>query len=201
MPHLHDFLHDYGYATLFCVVLVESFGIPAPGQTLLIATAILAAQGKLNIVAVVALAFSAAVIGDSAGYWIGKNGGRRLILRFGRYIRVGEPEVRHMEASFAKYGGWFVAFARFFEVLRQLNGVVAGTAEMPFRKFLLFNAAGAAMWVSLWGLGSWRLGRHIQDYENFIEEAGIIFLLVLLVFLLGLLGMFVRRRLKNRERR
>ena len=201
MPHLHDFLRDYGYASLFFIVLVESFGIPAPGQTLLIATAVLAAQGKLNILVVLALAFSAAVLGDSLGYWIGRNGGRRLILRFGRYVRVGEAELHRMEASFAKYGGWFVAFARFFEVLRQLNGVVAGTAEMPFRSFLLFNSIGAALWVTVWGVGSWRLGHHIQDYENLIEEAGSIFVVVLIAILLVLLGMFVRHHLKDREPR
>lgn len=201
MPHLHDFLRDYGYLALFLVVLVENFGIPAPGQTLLIATAVLAAQGKLSIVLVLGLCFSAAFIGDCIGYWIGLKGGRRLMLRFGRYVRVGEPEVARMEASFEKYGIWFVAFARFFEVLRQLNGIVAGTAGMHLRSFLIWNAVGAALWTGIWGFGSWRLGHHIQEYEDLIEEAGNVFMVVAIGALLVLLILFVRHRLKNHRRR
>ena len=201
MPHLHDFLRDYGYLALFLVVLVENFGIPAPGQTLLIATAVLAAQGKLNIAAVLGLAFCAAFLGDCIGYWIGQKGGRRLILRFGRYVRVGRSELKRMEASFDKYGVWFVAFARFFEVLRQLNGIVAGTAGMRLRNFLLFNALGAALWVGVWGFGSWRLGHHIQEYEDLIEEAGNVFMVVSIGALLVLLMLFVRHRLRNQRKR
>ena len=201
MPHLHDLLRDYGYFFLFVVVLVENFGIPAPGQTLLIATAVLAAQGKLNIVLVLGLCFSAAFIGDCIGYWIGQKGGRRLILRFGRYVRVGEPEVARMEAAFGKYGIWFVAFARFFEVLRQLNGIVAGTAGMRLRSFLIWNAVGAALWTGVWGLGSWKLGRHIQDYESLFEQTGNVLVLLLILALLALLVWFVRHRLKNHRKR
>ena len=158
-----DFFHDslkffepylthYGYAAIFLVIFIESFGVPAPGQTLLIAAGLLAVHGKLNITLVLLTAFLAAVTGDSCGYWIGYLGGHRLILRFGKYVHVGEPQVRRMEAAFKKYGGWFVTFARFFEVLRQVNGIVAGAAAMPFRRFLLFNATGALLWAGVWGL-------------------------------------------------
>lgn len=200
MNHLHEFLREYGYAALFLVVLVENFGIPAPGQTLLIAAAVLAAQGKLNIAAVLADAALAATIGGCIGYWIGMKGGRRLVLRFGRYVRIGEPELARMEAGFSRYSNWFVTFARFFEVLRQLNGVVAGIAGMRLKYFLPANVAGALLWTGVWGLGSWRLGRHIKDYENLFDEAGSIAVLLFIAVLLVLLGFYFYHRWNKKPR-
>lgn len=199
MHPLHEFLRDYGYAALFCVVLVENFGIPAPGQTLLITAAVLAAQGKLNLAAVLLDASLAATLGACIGYWIGVKGGRRLVLRFGRYVRIGEPALQRLESRFSHYGGWFVAFARFFEVLRQLNGVIAGIAGMPLKYFLPANVAGAVLWTCVWGLGSWRLGRDIKGYENLTEKAGSIFILLTSAVLLVLLGFYLRHRRNNRR--
>lgn len=193
---LEPYLAAYGYPVLFVVIFIESFGIPAPGQTLLIAAALLAAHGKLNIVLVLVTAWLAAVGGDSLGYWIGTKGGRRLLLRFGRYIRVGRKQIRGMEHAFNKYGGWFVSFARFFEVLRQVNGIVAGTMEMSFRRFLLFNSAGALLWVTAWGFGTWRLGTHMRSYENLFEQAGSVLLLGGIVLFLVLL-LLLHRRWRN----
>lgn len=199
MPH--EFLREYGYVTLFCVVLAESFGIPAPGQTLLIATALLAAHGDLNIGIVLASAFTGTALGGIIGYGIGQYGGRRVILRFGRYVRIGKPELRRLERSFARYGAWFVMVARFFEVLRQLNGIVAGTVGMPLNRFLLSNFAGAALWTGVWGLGSWRLGKQMESYSDVLEKASSLVVAVLLGVLLVLLGVYVRHRWHRRRRR
>lgn len=199
MHHLHAFLIDYGYAALFLVVLVENFGVPAPGQTLLIAASVLASQGKLDIAGVLLASSLAAFVGGCIGYWVGMKGGRRLILRFGRYLRIGEPELERMETKFARYGFWFVLFARFFEVLRQLNGVAAGTTRMPLRYFLPANALGAALWTLAWGYGSWRLGHHIRGYEDLSEAAGSILVVLLIAALLVLLGLFVRSHMRDRH--
>lgn len=199
MHPLHELLRDYGYAALFCVVLVENFGIPAPGQTLLITAAVLAAQGRLNLAAVLVDSSIAAIIGACVGYWIGVKGGRKLVLRFGRYVRIGEPELQRMESGFSRYSGWFVTFARFFEVLRQLNGVVAGIAGMPLKYFMPANIAGALLWTGVWGLGSWRLGRQIKDYESLTEKAGSIFVLFFIGVLIVLLALYLRHRWKGRR--
>ena len=196
---LEPYLAHYGYPLLFLVIFIESFGIPAPGQTLLIASAVLAVHGKLDITLVLVTAFFAAVSGDSLGYWIGIKGGHRLILRVGRYVGVGAREVQRMQEKFARYGGWFVTFARFFEVLRQVNGIVAGTAEMPFRRFLLFNAGGALLWVSLWGLGTFRLGRHLRMYAQYFDKASLYFIVALVVVLVLLLLYFLRRHWRSRQ--
>ncbi|HEX2666783.1 MAG TPA: DedA family protein [Gammaproteobacteria bacterium] len=200
MELLLRYLSDYGYPTLFLVVLLESFGIPGPGQALLIAAALLAAHGKLNIVAVLVTAVTATTLGGCIGYWIGTRGGRRLILRFGRYVRIGEPELLKLERSFDRYGFWFVLTARFFEVLRQIQGIVAGIVEMPFRRFFAANLLGGLLWSCTWGLGSWRLGRQIQSYDDLTEKAGILFVAMLLLVLLVLLGMYLKHRWKNQGR-
>lgn len=200
MGFLHDslkfiepYLTHYGYPVIFLVIFIESFGIPAPGQTLLIAAAVLAAQGKLSIALVLLIAWLAAVIGDSFGYWIGYSGGHTLIRRFGKYVRIGELQIRRMETTFTRYGGWFVTFARFFEVLRQVNGLVAGIAGMRFRRFLLFNSCGALLWVGLWGLGTFFLGRHLRRYAGYFDTVSLYFIVALIVLLVLLLGYVMRR--------
>ena len=200
MQPLHVLLIEYGYVALFCVVLVENFGIPVPGQTFLIAAAVLSSQGKLNFAAVLLTAALAAFMGACIGYWLGVIGGRRIILRLGRYLRIGRRELRRMETRFARYGFWFVLSARFFEVLRQLNGIIAGTTRMPLRRFLPANALGAALWTLVWGFGSWHLGRHIRSYEGLTEVAGNITVILLIAALLLILAIFLRRHVRARRR-
>jgi membrane protein DedA with SNARE-associated domain len=196
---LDPYLTHYGYPVIFIVIFIESFGVPAPGQTLLIAAAVLAVHGKLSIILVLLTAFLAAVIGDSLGYWIGYLKGRRLILFIGKYVWIREAQVHRMEAAFQKYGGWFVTFARFFEVLRQVNGIVAGSAAMPFRRFLIFNASGALLWVGVWGMGTFHLGRHLQRYAGYFDEASLYFIIALILVLVALLLYFVKHHWRDRS--
>ncbi len=151
-------LEQYGYFALFGGVFVEGFGLPAPGETLIIASALLAGQGDLNPAAVLLAAWAAAVLGDNLGYLLGRWGGRRLFLKIG----VGKGHLAHVEQFFKRYGGGVVVAARFFEILRQLNGVVAGSMRMPWWKFIVFNALGAALWVGFWGGGVFLLGKHFE---------------------------------------
>ncbi len=148
---------QYGLSVLFATVFVEGFGIPAPGQTFMIGGALLAQQGELNLGSVAAVAWVAAVSGDNLGYVIGRLGGNRLLRR----LHFPQAHLQKVEQQFRRYGIWMVASARFFEVLRQLNGVVAGSLEMPWLRFLVFNAIGASLWVSLWVPGVYFLGSRI----------------------------------------
>ncbi|HEY4127189.1 MAG TPA: DedA family protein [Gammaproteobacteria bacterium] len=198
MSVLHQYLLDYGYPTLFVVVLLESLGIPGPGQALLIAAALLAAHGKLNIVVVLATAVAGTTLGGMIGYWIGTRGGHALILRFGRFLKIDEPELLKLERSFDRYGFWFVLVARFFEVLRQIQGIVAGAVEMSFRRFVLANFLGGMLWSLVWGLGSWKLGRQIHSYDDLTEKAGVIVVALSLGVLLVLLGIYLRHRWRAR---
>jgi len=142
-------LDTYGYAGLFGVVFVESFGIPAPGQAGLMASAILARTGDMNIAWVLVTVWTAAFSGDTLGYVIGRRWGRRALIR----LPVSQSALDRVESAYWRYGGIVVVFARFVDGFRQINGVAAGSFEMPWRTFLLFNAIGGILWCSVWGLG------------------------------------------------
>ncbi len=154
-----------GYYGLALLVLIEGFGVPAPGETAIIVAAGLAGHGRLNIVVVGIVAFLAAVVGDSIGYWIGRAGGRRLVLRFGRYVRLTEARLARAEDFMTRRGPIVVAAARFVEGLRQLNGVVAGVTGMPWLRFVTFNAIGGALWVGVWTTAGYLAGDHIKSIE------------------------------------
>ncbi len=154
-------LDSWGYLAVAGVIGVESFGVPAPGQTIMVAAAIYAGAGRMNIFAVAAISFVAAVLGDNVGYWIGVRGGRRLVHRFGRYIVLTPERLARAERFFARRGSRIVVAARFIDGLRQLNGVIAGITAMPWRAFLLYNAVGAALWVGWWTTVSYVLGTHL----------------------------------------
>lgn len=165
------YLDQYGYAAVFGGVLLEDFGLPVPGETLLIAGALLAAQGALNIVWLLALGCLGAIIGDNIGYALGRFGGRRLVLRHGRRVGVREEHVARVERFFERYGGGIVVVARFFEILRQLNGIVAGIGGMPWWEFLVYNTIGAGLWVGAWGFGVYRLGHHMEGVFQLVRRA------------------------------
>jgi membrane protein DedA with SNARE-associated domain len=156
-------LDRWGYLAVAGVIGVESFGVPAPGQTIMVAAAIYAGAGRLNVVAVAAIAFVAAVLGDNIGYWIGVRGGRRIVHRFGKYVLITPERLERAERFFARRGNRIVVVARFIDGLRQLNGVIAGITAMPWRTFLIYNAIGAALWVGWWTTISYLLGTHLVE--------------------------------------
>ncbi|MFF5297022.1 DedA family protein [Paractinoplanes globisporus] len=156
-------LDRWGYAAVAAMIGVESFGVPAPGQTIMVAAAIYAGAGRLNIVGVAAIAFVAAVLGDNVGYWIGVRGGRKLVHRWGKYVFLTPERLTRAEGFFARRGSRIVVIARFIDGLRQFNGVIAGITAMPWRTFLLYNAIGAALWVGWWTSIAYALGTHLVE--------------------------------------
>ena len=118
----HPFIAQYGYGALFGVLFAESFGLPLPGEAFLVTASFLATQGQLNIWLVGLTAWTAAVLGDNVGYAIGRFGGRRLVIRHGARVGISAERLNRTERFFAHYGPEIVIVARFFPVLRQLNG-------------------------------------------------------------------------------
>jgi len=158
------FITNHGLPLLFAVVMLESFGIPLPGETALIAFGVLASQGHYSIVVVIAVAAAAAIIGDNLGYeLIGRKGGRRLFERWGPLRRRAERILPPTEELMAKHGGKVVFFGRFITILRYTAAWVAGIARMPWRKFLFWNAAGGICWATLVGLVSYYAGGAAAD--------------------------------------
>jgi membrane protein DedA with SNARE-associated domain len=141
-------LQRYGYAAVFVAVFVEGVGIPAPGQTLLIAAALLAARGELSLAWLLTVAVLASAGGNLAGFWLGRAGGRRLLDRIGA-----GPRLVRMEALFQRRGGLLVAFGRFVDGTRQLGAIVAGSLGMSSTTFLGWNVLGALAWAAAWTIG------------------------------------------------
>src|SRR5438132_283980 len=156
-------VHHYGLIALFLIVMFESGGVPLPGETALVAAAIYASQGKLNIVEVIAVAAAAAIIGDNLGYWIGRTGGRRVLERFGPIRRWSERVPPWSERFFARHGSKTIFIARFFSVLRVTAAWLAGISRMHWWTFFLWNAAGGICWAALVGLVAYYVGHAAAD--------------------------------------
>ncbi|WP_043062680.1 DedA family protein [Brucella anthropi] len=164
MSFLEPYIAAYGALALFVIVYFESFGAPLPGESALIASSLLALHGTLNIEAVLIAVFIGAVLGDCTGYLIGRFGGRRLILRYGHLAKLTPERLEQFEKLFDSKGIYVVATARFVVLLRQLNGIVAGSMKMNPLHFLAANIVGAAGWTLVWGLGPYMLSGILAPY-------------------------------------
>jgi membrane protein DedA with SNARE-associated domain len=198
LASLLNVAHTVGYPVLFLLVMAESGGAPVPGETSLITGAVLASQGKLDIFVVIAIAASAAIIGDNIGYLIGRKGGRWLLVRPGvlhrqrlRVLEVGEP-------FFERHGPKAVFFGRFVLGLRVWASWLAGTTRMPWRSFLLWNAFGGIIWATAIGVIAYELGR---TAENVAEAFGYYGLAAAVIAIVALLVMRHRHRRRGEQRR
>jgi membrane protein DedA with SNARE-associated domain len=200
-PSLPGFLNSlagplghFGYWAVLLLVMLEDFGIPVPGETVLIAASVYAGAGRLNVVAVGVVAFVAAVIGDNIGFAVGHLGGRALVLRWGRYVRLTERRLDQAEAFFDRHGAWIITVARFVEVLRQFNGIVAGISGMRWLRFFAFNALGAALWVATWVSLGYLAGGRIDTIYHRITRYSFYVLIALAVLLAAYIARRVLRR-------
>lgn len=188
LADLAPILDRWGYWAVGALVFAEDFGVPVPGETVLIAAAVYAGAGRLNVVVVGVIAVAAAVCGDNIGYVIGRFGGHRLVARFGRYVLLTPARVARAEAFFDRHGGKIITVARFIEGLRQANGIIAGLSQMSWRGFLGFNALGAVLWVGTWVTIGDLAGGHIatlypaiKRYELYLIAAAVVLLIAAVV--------------------
>jgi membrane protein DedA with SNARE-associated domain len=181
-------LGQFGYAAVFAFVGIESLGIPFPGETMLVAAALYAgATHQLNIVVIVVMAATGAIIGDNIGYGIGHWGGYRVLLRFGHRIGIHDERIRLARYLFMQHGGKVVFFGRFVSVLRTYAAFLAGTARMPWQRFLVFNATGGVLWSALYGAGAYLAGGAIQRLNAPLNIAlGVIAVLAIVAMIVAL---------------
>jgi membrane protein DedA with SNARE-associated domain len=196
---LAPILNSYGYLAVGGLVFLEDFGVPAPGEAILITAAVYAGAGQINIVVVVLIGFVAAVLGDNVGFAIGHFGGRALMLRFGRYVLLTEARAAKAEGFFTRHGGKVVAIARFIEGLRQANGLVAGIAGMKWRRFLAFNVLGAAIWVGLWSAVGYFAGNHLEAIYNNAQRYELYLLATLIIVVVALTARHLLRHRRGTE--
>jgi membrane protein DedA with SNARE-associated domain len=184
---------SWALVVMFALLALESFGLPLPGETALIACAVLASQGSLPIAAVIAVGIAAAIIGDNAGYWVAREGGRPLLARHRWTRNVADRYLPRSERFFAKHGGKAVFFGRFVAVLRVTAAWTAGLARMNGWRFLLWNAAGAIVWATGVALVAYYLGQAAADaigrYGIFAAGGAVLF---------AVIGFLIVRRVERR---
>ena len=189
-------LISHGLALLFVFVAIESAGVPLPGETALVAASILVTRGHYQLWEVIVVASAAAIIGDNIGYWIGRLGGRALLERWepiARYSRKGLPPA---ERFFAKHGSKTVFLGRFVAFLRVTSAWLAGISHMPWKRFLVWNAAGGIAWATLVAVISYEFGRAAGDAIGNYGLYGVVLVVVLgLAVFLGI--RLWRRRLER----
>jgi membrane protein DedA with SNARE-associated domain len=187
---LAHLIHVYGYWIVALVIGLESMGLPLPGETTLIVASIYSARSHdTHIWLVIAAAICGAVIGDNVGYWLGREFGYRLLLRYGRYIMISDARIKLGEYLFRRHGGKVVFFGRFIAVLRALAAFLAGVNRMPWDRFVIFNIAGGAVWATTFGLAAYYFGKEV---ERVGKEVGLV-LIVLAAIAIGI-GLILLRR-------
>ncbi len=191
---LSHLLSTYGYWAVLIFVAIESTGIPFPGETMLLAAAIYAGTTHhLALPIVIAAAAAGAILGDNLGFWVGREGGYRLLRRYGKYIRLDERKLKLGQYLFKKHGAKVVFFGRFVAVLRAWAAFLAGTNRMPWGRFLIFNAAGGILWAILYGIGSYLLGNNVHRLTG---PVGIAFVVVAALLIIA--GFVYLRRNEKR---
>jgi membrane protein DedA with SNARE-associated domain len=195
---VESLVSDYGLALLFLLIAMESAGLPLPGETALVAAAVLAARGDFDIVWVIVVAAAAAIVGDNVGYWIGRVGGRRLLTRWAWLERHASRVLPWSERFFARHGAKTIFLGRFIAVLRVTAAWLGGVSRMEWWRFFFWNAAGGICWAVLVSLVAYYAGQAAADaIERWGQyaAAGIVVLLVVGFFVVRLL----RRRMLRAE--
>jgi membrane protein DedA with SNARE-associated domain len=170
---LQNILDMWGYLAVGVFVAIESSGIPFPGETMLVLAAVYAGAGHLSIQYVIAAAAAGAIIGDNLGYLLGRTGGKALVMRYGKYIRLDQQKLDVAQRFFQRHGDKTVFFGRFVAVLRAWAAFLAGVNDMPWPKFVFFNAAGGILWATLYGVLAYALGQNLPLLHKVIKAIGI----------------------------
>jgi membrane protein DedA with SNARE-associated domain len=188
---LIEITQNLGYPALFILVMVESMGVPVPGETAIILAGLAANSGRLSIVAVIALAAGAAIIGDNIGFEIGRRGGRAVLERPGRFERERRRVLELGDPFFEKHGAKAVFFGRWIVGLRVWAAWFAGASEMRRSTFVFWNAAGGIGWATTVGLAAYFGGKAV---EHVIASIGLYGGLAVVVVALGFVYAHRRRR-------
>ena len=166
--NLEDLINTWGYGVVFAAMVLESAGLPLPGETVTLLGGYAAGSGHLNLAGVIAAASGGAMVGDSIGYWVGRRAGWPLLLRVGRWLRQSPEQMETLRIQFLNHAGKSVLLGRFVAVLRVLAGPMAGAVGMPYGRFLVFNCTGALLWATTMVSLAWLGGRWIP-FQRMVE--------------------------------
>jgi thioredoxin reductase (NADPH) len=184
MEGAFELLRDYRYPILFLGVFLENTGIPVPGETAVIVAGVLASAAggqRFNIGIVIGVTFCAAVLGDNLGFWLGQRWARRYLQAGRRFLFLTPKAMRVAEVYFQRYGMWTIFFARFVTALRVFAALAAGTAGMPWARFLIANSSGALLWATVISLLGFFFGKNLSTLEHWLGWGGLTALVLFVI--------------------
>ena len=185
-------LHTYTYPGVLALVMLESLGIPLPGEIALVTAAAYAGVAhNVSISGVILMAAIGATVGGILGYWIGIKGGLPLLARYGGYIGVRRSHIAKAHSFFENNGAKTILFGRFVAVLRTWAAVIAGAACMSFKQFVAYNTLGSIVWSIVFGLLGYYFGRDLPVLERYISRAS---LGILVAVLVGIVAWLIIKR-------
>jgi membrane protein DedA with SNARE-associated domain len=200
---LQDALQNAGYPAVVVFVMIESSGIPFPGETMLLLASFYAAvNGSLQIPFVIACAALGAIVGDNIGYFVGSTGGKAIVERYGRYVFVKQEQLDRAEKFFANHGDKTVFFGRFVAILRAWAAFLAGVNHMHWRTFFIYNAAGGILWATIFGCLGYFAGRFFGNFtqvEHLASTLAWIIAGVILAIVSVILFVYFTRRSKKQS--
>lgn len=179
---LAELIATHGYWVVAAVIMLESMGLPLPGETTLVTTAIFAGTTHhLHIGLVIAAAAAGAIVGDNLGYGIGRRFGAGLLRDYGHLLRITPRRIRLGQFLFDRHGGKLVFFGRFVAVLRALAALLAGMNGMNWSRFLFFNAAGGIVWATAYGSAAYLFGEQVERLRGPVAVVGLGFAVVAVI--------------------
>jgi membrane protein DedA with SNARE-associated domain len=187
------FVRHYGAIAVMPILAIEAVGAPVPGESLLIFASVLAGRGEMPLWALLVSAWVGSVIGDNLGYLIGRKLGRGAVLRYGAKVGLTGERFSRIETAYIRYGYTTVLFARFFSILRQLNGILAGMLGMSWWRFALLDAVGAALWVMVWVFAPAYFSEHLTVIIAMAHHTKVVVSVLVAAGLTLILGYFIRR--------
>jgi membrane protein DedA with SNARE-associated domain len=190
---LENFVRHYGAFAVMPILAIEAIGAPVPGESLLIFASVLAGRGEMSLPALLIFAWVGSVIGDNLGFLIGRKLGRKTVLRYGTKVGLTNERFSKIEITYVRYGSATVLFARFFSILRQLNGIVAGILGMSWWRFVLFDAVGAALWVTVWVFLPAYFSEHLAFIVTLAHHKIVVVSFLIAVGLILVVAFFIRR--------
>ena len=166
--NLEELINTWGYGVVFAAMVLESAGLPLPGETVTLLGGYAAGSGHLTLAGVIAAASGGAMVGDSIGYWVGRRAGWPLMLRVGGWLRQSPEQMETLRLQFLNHAGKSVLLGRFVAVLRVLAGPMAGAVGMPYGRFLVCHCTGAVLWATTMVSLAWLGGRWIP-FQRMVE--------------------------------
>ncbi len=194
LTHIQPLVEQHGYWFVFLIVMLESAGVPLPGESVLVLASIYAgATGRLDLSLVIACAAAGAITGDNIGFWVGRRWGTGFLLRYGKFFHLPHERLKLGQYLFKKHGGKIVFFGRFFAFLRVLAALLAGANKYRWPPFLFFNAAGGIIWALVFGISAFVFGDSIH------RASGPLRVIALTGFIAGVIAvMYIVRREERR---